>query len=141
MMKNNGHITQKEIFVPANMAIISHTNQKGLITYVNDDFVKISGFSREECIGKPHNMIRHPDMPAEAFRDLWATVKEGNPWQGIVKNRCKNGDHYWIKATVTPRGDGHYMSVRTHANTEEINQAKKIGHPDFTVDPNSEIRF
>ena len=125
-MKNNGPVTQREVKLSPDAAIISHTDAKGIITYVNDDFLLYSGFTRQECIGKSHNLIRHPDMPKEAFADLWSTLKRGNPWQGLVKNRCKNGDHYWVKATVTPRGDGQYMSVRTPASLQEISEAELI---------------
>jgi aerotaxis receptor len=70
----------------------------GAITYVNQDFVRTSGYSRDELLGQNHNMIRHPDMPPEAFQHLWSTVQAGSSWMGIVKNRCKNGDHYWVDA-------------------------------------------
>ncbi|MHB8802186.1 MAG: PAS domain-containing protein, partial [Rhodocyclaceae bacterium] len=102
-MRNNQPVTGREVDYPADIAIISHTNEKGQITFCNDDFVDISGFTMEEIIGQPHNILRHPDMPTEAFRDLWATVKAGRPWAGLVKNRCKNGDHYWVRASVTPK--------------------------------------
>lgn len=84
----------REQLVGDNIAIISHTDETGRINFVNDDFLAISGYSREELLGQPHNILRHPDMPKEAFRDLWATLKRGRPWCGIVKNRCKNGDFY-----------------------------------------------
>lgn len=90
---------------------------------MNDDFVEYAGFERPELIGKPHNIIRHPDMPKEAFRDMWATLKSGRAWQGIVKNRRANGDHYWVKATATPLPDGGYMSVRLKATAQEIQAA------------------
>ena len=119
-MKNNQPVTQKEYVVRQDCAIISHTDASGNITYVNDDFVEYAGFERPELIGKPHNIIRHPDMPKEAFRDMWATLKSGRAWQGIVKNRRANGDHYWVKATATPLPDGGYMSVRLKATAQEI---------------------
>ena len=126
-MKNNQPITQREASFPKGKVIISHTNDKGLITHVNDTFVKISGFSRHELIGQSHNIVRHPDMPPEAFRDLWATVKQGRPWMGVVKNRSKNGDHYWVRAYVTPLPDGSgYISVRSEASREEINAAQSL---------------
>lgn len=83
-------------------AIVSTTDLKGALTYINQDFLDISGFTSDELIGKNHNIVRHPDMPAAAFEDLWATVKSGKPWMGLVKNRCKNGDYYWVDAFVTP---------------------------------------
>ena len=125
-MKNNQPITQKNYPVRNDCAIISHTDEKGMITYVNDDFVDYAGFTRQELIGKPHNVIRHPDMPQEAYRDMWATLKQGKAWQGIVKNRRKNGDHYWVKATATPRPEGGYMSVRLKATDEEIRSAEEL---------------
>ena len=118
-MKNNQPVTQREIAFPPNTYLVSRTDLKGIITYVNDAFVDISGFSREELIGSSHNIVRHPDMPQAAFADLWATVKQGLPWRGLVKNRCKNGDFYWVDAFVTPiKQDGRtigYQSVRTPA--------------------------
>ncbi|WP_404419385.1 methyl-accepting chemotaxis protein [Marinospirillum sp.] len=125
-MRNNQPVTQKEYPVRKDCAIISHTDAKGQITYVNDEFVEYAGFNREELIGKPHNIIRHPDMPKEAFRDMWATLKAGRAWQGMVKNRRKNGDHYWVKATATPRADGGYMSVRLQPTQAEIQAAEVL---------------
>ena len=125
-MRNNQPVTQKEYAVRADSAIISHTDSSGNITYVNDEFVEYAGFERSDLIGKPHNIIRHPDMPKEAFRDFWATLKKGRAWQGIVKNRRANGDHYWVKATATPLPDGGYMSVRLKATAEEIQAAAKL---------------
>ncbi|PTD97020.1 methyl-accepting chemotaxis protein [Pseudothauera lacus] len=125
-MKQNLPITQVEYPVREDCSIISHTDAKGRITYVNDDFVDYAGFSREELIGQPHNIVRHPDMPTEAFRDMWATLKEGRAWQGVVKNRRKNGDHYWVKATATPLTDGGYMSVRMKPTTAEVSAAEAL---------------
>jgi len=93
-MKINLPVTSKEVDFPYGRNLVSKTDLKGAITFANDDFVYISGFSREELIGKSHNMVRHPDMPPQAFEDLWRTVKGGRPWTGIVKNRAKNGDYY-----------------------------------------------
>lgn len=126
-MRNNQPVTQKEYPVGQDIAIISHTDPKGRITYVTDDFVEVSGFTREELLGQPHNIVRHPDMPEEAFRDLWATLKAGRAWSGIVKNRRKNGDHYWVKATACSLPDGSgYMSVRVAASPEEIRAAEDL---------------
>lgn len=126
-MRNNQPVTQKNYPVRHDCAIISHTDLQGNLTYVNDEFIEYAGFSREELIGKPHNIIRHPDMPPEAFRDFWATLKQGRAWQGIVKNRRKNGDHYWVKATASPLKDGSgYMSVRLQASAEEIKAAEEL---------------
>lgn len=125
-MRNNQPVTQKEFIVRPDCAIISHTDSLGNITYVNDEFIEYAGFSRSELIGKPHNIIRHPDMPHEAFRDFWTTLKKGRAWQGIIKNRRANGDHYWVKATATPLANGGYMSVRLKATDKEINEADQL---------------
>ncbi|WP_104202006.1 methyl-accepting chemotaxis protein, partial [Billgrantia saliphila] len=116
-MRNNQPVTQREYKLDDQQLLITRTDTKGRITYANAAFVEVSGFSHEELIGSPHNLIRHPDMPQEAFADLWQTIQRGNTWQGVVKNRCKNGDHYWVHATVTPiLDDGKclgFTSVRT----------------------------
>lgn len=93
-MRNNQPVTGVERFFEADVAIVSHSDPQGHITFVNDDLLRVSGFSAEELIGEQHSLLRHPDMPAEAFRDMWATLTRGRPWSGLVKNRCKNGDHY-----------------------------------------------
>ncbi|MCE1239783.1 MAG: methyl-accepting chemotaxis protein [Azonexaceae bacterium] len=127
-MKNNQPVTQREVQFPPNTYLVSRTDLKGIITYANDAFVEISGFSREELIGKNHNLVRHPDMPEAAFGDLWKTVKSGLPWRGLVKNRCKNGDFYWVEAFVVPlKKDGRitgYMSVRTPAPADKRSAAE-----------------
>ena len=115
-MKNNQPVSQREIPFPADKYLVSRTDLKGIITYANDAFVKICGFSRDELIGKSHNIVRHPDMPEAAFRDLWQTIQSGLPWRGLVKNRAKNGDFYWVEAFVSPvKKEGKtvgYLSVR-----------------------------
>ena len=104
--------------------MVSTTDLKGRITHCNEVFIELSGFTKEELLGQPHNLVRHPDVPAEAFRDLWDTVRQGMPWTGVVKNRRKNGDHYWVVANVTPVMDGEktvaYLSVRTEPTREQI---------------------
>lgn len=90
-LKNNQPVTQNEVAFPPNVYLVSKTDLKGQITDCNDAFVQISGFTREELLGKSHNIVRHPDMPMAAFKDLWRTVQAGLPWRGLVKNRCKNG--------------------------------------------------
>ncbi|WP_210394857.1 methyl-accepting chemotaxis protein [Motiliproteus sediminis] len=111
-------------------SIISMTDLKGQITYVNKDFLDISGFTEDELIGQSHNIVRHPDMPPAAYKDLWGTVKAGKPWRGMVKNRCKNGDHYWVDAFVTPvvkQGTVvGYQSVRSKPSQNQIRQAEAL---------------
>ncbi|WP_018411219.1 methyl-accepting chemotaxis protein [Methyloversatilis thermotolerans] len=129
-MKINLPVTQKEVFLEPGKPIVTKTDIKGIITYANDSFVNISGFSREELIGHSHNVVRHPDMPPEAFEDLWVTVKAGQPWRGFVKNRAKNGDHYWVEAFVTPiTQDGRtigYQSVRNTPSREDVAAAEAL---------------
>ncbi len=129
-MKINQPVTQREVPFPSGRYLVSKTDTQGVITYANEAFVDISGFSRAELIGQHHNLVRHPDMPPEAFADLWGTLKSGLPWHGLVKNRCKNGDFYWVKAAVVPiRKDGQvvgYMSVRTEPSREQVRQAEAL---------------
>ena len=118
-MRQNLPITNQEVHVMDDQAIVSKTDLSGKITYVNPYFCQISGYTADELLGEPQNILRHPDMPAEAFADLWASIQAGTPWTGLVKNRCKNGGFYWVRANVTPvREQGRivgYMSVRTRA--------------------------
>nr|WP_315258452.1 methyl-accepting chemotaxis protein [uncultured Duganella sp.] len=129
-MRNNQPVTNREVEVLDDQAIVSKTDLNGNITYVNPYFTQISGFSEEELLGAPQNIVRHPDMPAEAFADLWASIKDGTPWTGIVKNRCKNGDFYWVRANITPiREHGQtigYMSVRVKAERQQIAKADQV---------------
>ena len=122
-MKNNQPVTQREVSFPPDRYLVSKTDLKGVIVQANDAFVEISGFTREELIGSSHNIVRHPDMPQAAFADLWKTVKSGLPWRGAVKNRCKNGDFYWVEAFVVPlKKNGQitgYMSVRTPLTSDK----------------------
>lgn len=127
-MKINMPVTDNEVNFSEEDTLVSTTDLKGTITYVNQEFIAISGFTEEELIGKNHNMVRHPDIPPEAFQDLWDTLKAGKPWVQVLKNRCKNGDFYWVKANVTPVWkDGNvveYMSVRAKPTREEIAAAE-----------------
>ena len=129
-MRKNLPITDTEIEFQEGTKITSKTDLKGIIIYVNEDFLSISGYTEEELIGQPHNLIRHPDMPKEAFQDLWATVQSQHSWVGVVKNRCKNGDYYWVDANVSPvYEDGKhigYMSVRTKATKDQIHNAETL---------------
>ncbi|MDD5240790.1 MAG: methyl-accepting chemotaxis protein [Sulfuricella sp.] len=129
-MKINLPVTQIEKPFPKGRLIVSKTDLKGITTYANDTFVELSGFSREELIGKNHNIVRHPDMPPQAFAWLWDTVKKGQPWRGVVKNRCKNGDYYWVEAFVVPVRKNNeiigYMSVRTEPSRGQVNATEAL---------------
>lgn len=119
-----------ETIVPQNELIVSRTNLKGIITYANDTFAEISGYSVDELVGNPHNIVRHPDMPKVAFKGLWDTIQSGQIWHGIVKNRAKSGDFYWVNATAypsrTPSGELRYVSVRVKPTKEEIEFASSL---------------
>jgi len=127
-MPTNIPVTTTEREVPKNVQLVSKTDLNGIITYANTDFVAISGFSEKELLGAPHNILRHPDMPAAAFADLWATLKRDEPWNGLVKNRCKNGDYYWVEANVTSIHENGqtvgYMSVRRKPSRTQIEEAE-----------------
>lgn len=129
-MRNNQPVTQREYLLPSDENLVSVTDLKGRITYVNRAFILASGYSREELLGQPHNLIRHPDMPQEAFRDFWATLQTGQPWTGMVKNRRKDGDHYWVQANATPMFDGEqivgYLSVRTVPTRDAVRVAEAL---------------
>ncbi len=129
-MKINEPVTDREVLLRDDQEIVTKTDVKGIITYVNPAFIEISGFTEAELMGKNHNLVRHPDMPVEAFKDLWDTLKLGRPWNKLVKNRCKNGDFYWVKANVTPifrHGEVvEYVSVRTKPSREEVEAAGKL---------------
>ncbi|MBF8746345.1 PAS domain S-box protein [Pseudomonas putida] len=129
-MRNNQPITNRERTFPAQQRLISTTNAKGMITYCNDAFIEISGFTRDELTGAPHNLVRHPDVPAAVFAHMWQTLKQGLPWMGIVKNRCKSGDHYWVNAYVTPIFDNNqvvgYESVRIKPSAEQVRRAEAL---------------
>jgi aerotaxis receptor len=129
-MRSNLPVTNTEYLLKDDLSIVSKTDTKGRITYVNPYFIEVSGFSEEELIGKAHNIVRHPDMPPEAFADMWDTLQKGLPWTGLVKNRCKNGDFYWVKANASPVRDGDqvtgYLSVRTKPSREEVEAAESV---------------
>jgi len=120
-------VSNVEVTLPDGVVIVSKTDLKGIVTYCNDAFVEISGYRREELIGTSHNLVRHPDMPPEAFADLWKTIKVGKPWQGIVKNRRKDGSFYWVEANVTPLRENDetvgYVSFRYKAIRQQIDAA------------------
>ena len=129
-MKINLPVSTRRVPVDAAANILSTTDLKGAMTYANPDFIDISGFDEAELIGHNHNTVRHPDMPPAAFADLWRTLKSGRPWMGLVKNRCKNGDHYWVSAYVTPvwrNGEVvEYQSVRTAPDEALIERAEAL---------------
>ncbi len=129
-MRTNLPVTQRECDYPAQELLVSQTDERGLITHCNQGFVNVSGYSYEELLGQPHNLVRHPDMPEEAFKDMWQTIGRGRPWSGVVKNRCKNGDHYWVHANVSPvlengkpRG---YISVRMKPTPQQVSDAEAL---------------
>jgi aerotaxis receptor len=129
-MRNNQPVTQREYPFPDGVTLMSTTDTQSYIRYANEAFVEVSGYSREEILGQPHNMVRHPDMPVEAFADMWATLKNNESWTALVKNRRKNGDHYWVRANATPvERNGQvtgYMSVRTKPGSEEVAAAEEL---------------
>ena len=110
--------------------LVSETDEKGVITFANDDFCKIAGYTIEELMGKPHNIVRHKDMPKAAFKSLWETVKKGEVWTGYVKNAVKGGGFYWVYATVYPfetcNGGKGYLSCRRKPSREEIEEHEKL---------------
>ncbi|MDP2792495.1 MAG: methyl-accepting chemotaxis protein [Sulfurisoma sp.] len=129
-MRTNLPVTQNEFVLRDDHMIVSKTDLKGQITYINRDFLEVSGFLESELLGQPHNIVRHPDMPIEAYVDLWRTLKAGRPWIGLVKNRCKNGDFYWVEAHATPiREAGQvvgYMSVRRKPARAQIDATEQV---------------
>lgn len=123
-MSSHPYVSQQNTPLDDDITLMSTTDLQSYITHANDTFVRVSGYQLNELLDKPHNLVRHPDMPKAAFADMWYTLKQGEPWSGIVKNRRKNGDHYWVRANAVPmvregRVTG-YMSIRTRATDEEI---------------------
>ncbi|AWI52104.1 hypothetical protein DEH84_00560 [Aquabacterium olei] len=129
-MRSNQPVTQREHDYPGDATLLSTTDPDSRVTYANAAFLAVSGFERDELLGQPHNVVRHPDMPVEAFADMWDTLKKGRSWTALVKNRRKDGDHYWVRANVTPmRRNGQvtgYMSVRTKPRREEVAAAEAL---------------
>ena len=123
-MRVNLPVSGQEFPFPKGQTLVSTTDTKGRILYCNEIFIEVSGYEKEELLGQPHNIVRHPDMPEEAYRDMWETIASGRPWSAPVKNRRKNGDHYWVVANATPLLENGkptgYMSVRTEATREQI---------------------
>ena len=129
-MRTNLPVSSNGYNFSPDQTLVSVTDIKGRITYCNPAFVEVSGYQEAELMGQPHNLVRHPDMPEEAFRDMWDTIQAKQPWTGLVKNRRKNGDYYWVQANATPMVDGNtitgYLSVRTAPSRESIAAAEAL---------------
>ena len=143
-MRSNLPVTNVERVLKDSETIVSKTDLNGNITYVNQDFINISGFSEAELIGAPQNIVRHPDMPVEAFADFWSTLRSGKAWTGLVKNRCKNGDHYWVTANAAPMIENHkvvgYASIRMKPTREQVQAAESAYRAIKAGDKSLEIR-
>src|SRR5580698_7732777 len=128
-MRVNEPITNHAAPVPDGEPLVSRTDPGGSIVFANHVFVEVSGFTEEELVGAPHNIVRHPHMPQQAFATLWETIKAGRPWDGLVKNRSKSGDYYWVRANVTPvLEDGKvagYISIRSKPTQSQTDYAEK----------------
>jgi len=129
-MRNNQPVTQREYQFPDSETLLSTTDTNSHISYANAAFIRTSGFDLDELMGQPHNMVRHPDMPPEAFADMWRSLKQGQSWTALVKNRRKNGDHYWVRANASPmRRNGQlvgYLSVRTKPARAEVEATEAL---------------
>ena len=129
-MRTNLPITQREYEFAGNETLMSTTDTAGHISYANAAFVRTSGFVTEELVGQPHNLVRHPDMPVEAFADMWRSLQDGQSWTALVKNRRKDGDHYWVRANAAPmRRNGElagYLSVRTKPSHAEVKATEEL---------------
>ena len=123
-------LTDEETHFPDGCLITSRTDLDGIITHANNAFVILSGWEREELLGQPHSILRHPDIPAAAFADLWQTIKRGEKWHGYVKNLRKDGGFYWVYATVIPnirKGEiVGYTSVRRKPSRQKVEEAEKL---------------
>jgi aerotaxis receptor len=120
----------KELTLTDKSFLVSETNEQGIIKFANNEFCKYSEYSLEELLGKPHNIVRHPDMPKAVFKQLWSSVKEGKRWRGFVKNKTKNGNFYWVFATIFPftssDGSKGYISCRRKASQKEIEKYEDL---------------
>ncbi|MDP5293628.1 PAS domain-containing methyl-accepting chemotaxis protein [Oceanimonas sp. CHS3-5] len=129
-MRKNLPVTSNERTFDADERLVSTTDIHGNILHCNDAFVSVSGYTREELVGQPHNLVRHPDMPAAAFKVMWEHLKAGQPWMGLVKNRCKNGDYYWVDAYVSPITEGGavvgFESVRSCPERDDVARAERL---------------
>lgn len=121
-------VTNNEYLLPDGVMQVTSTDMNGVITFCERNFIEASGYLEKELLGQPHNLVRHPDMPVEVFQDMWTQLKSGKAWTGVVKNRRKNGDYYWILANMTPLHEGGavtgYMSVRSKPSREQITAAE-----------------
>lgn len=129
-MRNNQPITNREKNIPQGATLVSKTDPKGVIIYASKDFSDVSEYENNAMVGEPHNMVRHPEMPQAAFADLWERIKNGHPWRGMVKNRAKSGDHYWVEAQVSPQyKNGRlagFMSVRRPPTRAQVEEAEAL---------------
>ena len=143
-MRSNLPVTNVEYVLKDTETIVSKTDLHGNITYINQDFINISGFSEAELMGQPQNIVRHPDMPVEAFADFWSSLRSGKAWTGLVKNRCKNGDHYWVVANAAPIIENQkivgYASIRMKPTREEVQAAESAYRAIKAGDKTLEIR-
>ena len=143
-MRNNQPVTQREYMLENDMTLMSTTDTHSHLMYANAAFIEVSGFDKSELMGQPHNLVRHPDMPPQAFADMWQTLKAGKSWTALVKNRRKNGDHYWVRANATlVKRQGvtvGYMSVRTKPSSDEVIAAEKL-YADFRNGKASGLAF
>ncbi len=143
-MTHSQSVTQTEVALPDDVTLMSMTDLQGRVTYVNESFIRYSGYTREELLGRPLSNLRHPEMPPEVFADMWATVRQGEVWSGVLKNRCKNGDFYWARANMTPmyrRGQlVGYMSVRNKTARTLIEAAERV-YPAFFEGRNRGLVF
>lgn len=129
-MRNNQPVTQKEVTYPPHFNLLSTTTLSSHIKYASKEFCDVAGYTLDELVNQPHNMVRHPDMPPEAFKDMWEHLKAGKSWMGMVKNRCKNGDHYWVDAFASPIKENgkvvEYQSVRLCPSRQHVDNADKL---------------
>lgn len=143
-MRTNLPVTNIEYVLKDTEMIVSKTKLNGKITYINQDFINISGFAEEELIGAPQNIVRHPDIPLEAFEDFWRTIKSGKAWTGLVKNHCENGNNYWVEANAAPMLENvqivGYTSIRVNPSREQIEQAGQASRRIKAGDKTLEIR-
>ena len=127
-MRTNLPVTQRAYEFSHSETLLSTTDTNSIINYANASFIRTSGFDQAELMGQPHNLVRHPDMPVEAFADMWKCLKEGYSWTALVKNRRKNGDHYWVRANAAPMmrngAVAGYLSVRIKPNDVEVQAAR-----------------